>query len=168
LVGAAPYLLWLFAHISYGCNEVNRWLGETHFESAREALFIYGFVGMTGMGAVAMLLPRLTGVECNLGGAKIVFQMAFTGLVLLVAGYAFAGMQQGAAWADESLAFGEVAKTGAGLLQMGVFGGLIMVAAAALFLFGTGSQMVRSLYAEYPVLEWIEDEKTETTEKEAA
>ena len=166
--GAVSYLVWLLVHVAYGCNEVNRVVGETHFESAREALFIYGFLGMTGMGAISVLLPRLARIDCACRGSKLVFQLALAGLVMLVAGYGFSGWQQGMAWADDSLAYAEVANSGTGLLHLGVLGSLVMSAAVALFLFGTGSLMARSLYSDYPLLEWMEDEKTEAADKEMA
>lgn len=168
LMGTCSYLLWLFAHVAYGCNVVNGLVGDTHFESAREALFIYGFIGMTSMGAVSMILPRLISVDCDCGGAKIVFQLALVALVLLVVGNALAGLQQGAAWANGSIDFAAVSKTGSGMLQIALLGGVVMTAAVAMFLFGTASLMVKSLYCDFPVLEWMETAETQAPEKESA
>lgn len=167
-VGAASYLLWLFSEFLLGFNGVSQLLRGTHFETAREVLFLYGFVGMTGIGAVCTFLPRMTQVECKCEGSEIVFKAAFVGLVVTVVALGFAGLKQGGALADSSLGFVAVSAAGSGLLKLGVVGMLILTAAAVLFLFGTGTLVARSLYTNYPVLEWMEEEKVETAEKEAA
>jgi cbb3-type cytochrome oxidase subunit 1 len=168
LIGAASYLVWLAVHVAFGANSFNELLGQTHFESAREVLFIYGFVAAVGIGAVSVILPRLAGVECNCSGVKIIFQLLIAGLLLSVIGFGLAGAAQGTAWANGSLDFAAVNRVGGGMLQLALVGLGLLTLAAAMFLVGTTVVMLRSIYAEYPVLKWTEDEQVEQTEKVTA
>ena len=65
---------------------------------------------------------------------------------------------------DGGRAFQASVDAAQGMLALGTFGTLVLLAAAGLFLFGCLTLIGRALYAEYPFLEWFRDDSDVASE----
>jgi cytochrome c oxidase cbb3-type subunit 1 len=167
IVGTLSYALWLTSEMFLGFAGVSDLLRETHFESAREALLLYGFVGSTAFGVMMLVVPRLTGVDWSVGSSRLIFQTTLAGLVLNVGGSAIAGLKQGIALSDSSLSFKAVSESGLGFLELARIGEIGLLIAGGITSVELLRMIGRSFYAENPVLDWMSDESTATADKEA-
>ena len=164
LVGLAAYSVWTLLEICSGFIGFGNLVQFTHFATAQNYLFLYGFVGMSLIGAACVILPRLTGQECGGNGQGMVFLALLGGVVLTFGGNALAGLRQGFALKDGGRAFQASVDAAQGMLALGTFGTLVLLAAAGLFLFGCLTLIGRALYAEYPFLEWFRDDSDVASE----
>lgn len=159
LVGSLAYAVWSVLEIASGFIGVGNVLQFTHFGTAQNYLFIYGFIGMSLIGASCAILPRLTGEDCQSNGPSLVFVTLFGGVVMAFSGTAFAGLRQGFALQDGGRSFLASVKAAQGMLTLGTLGSFVLFAASCLFLFGCCKLVGTYLYSQYPVLDWAKNEQ---------
>jgi cytochrome c oxidase cbb3-type subunit I len=156
--GLVSYTLWMLQLIWQGSPNTTSLVQFTHFETAADYLFIYGFVGLSTIGGCCTILHRLTAQECQCEGSKYVLMTLTTGVVITVAALAMAGIQQGVGFQEAS--FMSSITAAGGMLRLGALGAAILLVAAGLFLFEACRLILGYYYSQYPVLDWMKDDET--------
>lgn len=156
LAGTACYTLWMLQAILSGLTSFSGLYQFTHYATAIDTLFIYGFVGLTFMGACCSMMPRLTGQEPGGDGAKIVFSLIGLGLVVSFIALREAGIQQQLGFADTD--FMTSVASARVYLQFANFGAFILFIGSGMFLYGMLKLTFDLLAKEYPMDKWLQDE----------
>lgn len=158
LSGLVCYALWMLQVILMGRPSMSALLQFTHFQTATHYLFIYGFVGLTMLGACCTILQRLTGKNCECEGSKYAFMTFLAGIVITVGSLVLAGMQQGFALQDDS--FMASVSVSVGMLKYGTLGAVILLTASGMFLFAVCKLIFDFYSPQFPVSEWVKEEDT--------
>ncbi len=153
------YVLWSVLGIVYSRPGVADQLQFTHFETGLQVLFIYGFIGMVGLGACCTLLPRLIGSSCDSNGPTWVLRAMGLGTGLTAFVLLLAGWFQGAALSNGKASFMVSVDEGTKLVCVAVVGVAILALGSVLFFFGVTNLIVKTILAEYPVLNWFREEE---------
>ncbi|MGB0579029.1 MAG: cbb3-type cytochrome c oxidase subunit I [Limisphaerales bacterium] len=156
LAGTLCYTLWMLQSIVGGFTTFSGLYQFTHYSTAVDTLFIYGFAGLTFMGGCCSLMPRLTGQSSSCEGAKIVFTLIGTGLLVSFIALREAGIQQNIGFEDAN--FMTSVASARVFLQTANFGGIILLVGSGMFLFGMLKLTFDLLATEFPLDKWLQDE----------
>ena len=115
----------------------------TWFGHGQTSLRIYGFFGMTMLGAIYHIFPHLVGANrvCP-RWMRINFWLFMSGTVIFALPLMLGGIAQGLKLANPSVAFLDAAKAAMMAFRLSTLGELLLLAANLIFLFNLGSAVV--------------------------
>jgi len=156
LAGTVCYTFWMLQGIIGGLTTFSGLYQFTHYTTAVDTLFVYGFVGLTFMGACFRLMPRLTEHGISRETAKITFALVGLGLLVSFVALREAGIQQNIGFEDSD--FMTSVLSARVYLQVANIGTLILLVGSGFFLFGMLKLTFDLLAKEFPLDKWVQDE----------
>lgn len=163
--GVVCYAVWIMGIVLMGAPAVSSLLQFTHFDTAMNFLFLFGFVGLTMLGATTHILPRIANAPENCDKFRMVLRVYGAGVVITVASLILAGFQQGMGLYEP--AFLASVTAASFMLKLGSVGALVLVIGSFMFLMGVIMLTFDYLKTEFPVEDWISDDEAATAEVEA-
>jgi cytochrome c oxidase cbb3-type subunit 1 len=148
LFGAIAYLVAGALSIADSLPQVSQTTHFTLFATARTQLLLYGFFGMTMLGAIYHITPLLTGSDWpRAKWATGHFTLGAVGIALYVASLALGGIFQGRALDDPNKPFLDALHIGLVFLRVSTLGDVLMLAGNCLLALNLGVWLVRSCRA---------------------
>jgi cytochrome c oxidase cbb3-type subunit 1 len=134
---------WLM-NIASSLRELSPYLYFTWFTVAQSYLIIFGFFGMTMLGAIYYIVPRVTGLDwCCANKVRANFWLAAIGIVLYAGPLLVGGVIQGIKLNNPEIAFAAVSKASLMPLRVSSIGELLILAANVLLLWNLSMVLVR-------------------------
>ncbi|PYK97004.1 MAG: hypothetical protein DME19_17790 [Verrucomicrobia bacterium] len=123
--GAVAYLLAGALNIADSLPQVNQVTRFTFFTSARTQLFLYGFFGMTMLGAIYYIAPQLIQKDWPSGALfRLHFRGAVFGIIVCLLSLLLGGVVQGMSLNNANVPFADVTKSSLHFLRMSTLGDL--------------------------------------------
>jgi len=157
---------WVFVLVTVvlalsACPAIARVTDYTWFSHGQASLRIYGFFGMTMLGAIYYILPRLVGANRVCARwMRFNFWMFMLGTLVFALPLLLGGVAQGLKLANPNVTFLDASKAALMAFRLSTLGELLLLAANLVFLFNLGAAIVsyyrvlcKSAYEEATTLE---------------
>lgn len=133
LFAAVAYLLWGLLQAGTTVARVNEITEFTHFATAIRQGGLLAVLMIAMFGAICHIAPKISGVDWPLAGlVQPQFGAATAGVIIYLGALAAAGIMQGFALTDGSLAFAESTKRGLMFFRLSTLGDLAILASAVI------------------------------------
>jgi cytochrome c oxidase cbb3-type subunit I len=144
LFGATCYLISSLEGIFLGTRSVAEVTRFTYVETARTFLTIFGFFGMTALGALHYMLPRVTQAACfSAKQVRLHFLCSAGGISLVFVALTAAGLVQGLRLQNPTVPMVNVIKATIPFMGISTLGWLILLTGQVVFLVNLLNVVVR-------------------------
>ena len=163
--GAAAYLLPSAAWILLSFRSVSAWTHFTFLESAQRQLLLLGFVGMTLLGSMHYIVPRLLQRNWTPQRLNLHFLLSAGGIALLYLAQCVSGIVQSVKLAEPTIPFINIVKATVPFGGLATLGWLLLLAGQLQFLAQLFSLLLKPLPAwRATVLDMLSSQPVQTTE----